>query len=318
MLTWLKLRAVKKSNKPYLIIGMAHRRPSFESVYQMVSENCDAEQLILKKSEMRKLPELLGDLPLDRFDAIWLDVAFKYMRLAADQLSRCKRLVFYEQDSLQDALPQSDWHTQFTSFYKSFSNARILTTGIFAANHLQQQGINAIASLKGYDPEHIFEEKAQHRSIDVGFIGSTNSRVYLERKMVLETLEKEGHLNILREVAYGAPYRQALNEIKVFVSADIGLHEYMAKNFEAMAAGCALVAYRQDNGEEERLGLIHGKNCLLYQNLEQAKACIAQLSSDEALRQQIATAGQQLAHDSFSFDRIAKDISFAIKPELAK
>ena len=62
-----------------------------------------------------------------------------------------------------------------------------------------------------------------------------------------------------------------LNRIRFFVSADIGMGEYMIKNFEAMACGCVLLAYDQGELENEALGFIDMHNIVLYRRLDELR-----------------------------------------------
>lgn len=302
----------RSPRKPYLILGMDHRRPDFHHVYNQVKNHCDAELITLNKRQLRRFPELLKKIPLEQYQGVWFDIGFKYMHQATSEINRCQYAVFYEEDAVQDALDGSPWKNQFSEFYRKIERYTLFTTGISASQSLSQKGINSKISIKGYDPEQIFRDCRIEKKIPAGFIGSTNASVYRERKQLIEYLQAQNALTACEHVKYGKPYRQLLNRIQVFVSADIGLSEYMAKNFEAMACGCVLLAYRQNNGEEERLGLIHGENCFLYKDQYETLAILRMLESDQDLLNRVASAGRELAEAQFSFDRIAKDISDAL------
>ncbi|MCY1539283.1 Glycosyl transferases group 1 [compost metagenome] len=91
-----------------------------------------------------------------------------------------------------------------------------------------------------------------------------------------------------------------LNRIRYFVSADVGLGEYMAKNFEAMACGCVLLAWRQGS-EEPAIGLEDGHHLLLYSSIDELRRHLQKLRHDPDLAQDIADNGrmfveQHLAH----------------------
>lgn len=302
----------RSASKPYLILGMDHRRPDFKYVYDEVQKRCDAELICLKKRQLRRFPEFLRKIPLEQYQAVWMDIGFKYMHEAVEQINRCRHTVFYEEDAVQDDLDTSPWKDRFSAFYHQIDSSTLFTTGLSASESLKQKGVPNRLSIKGYDPEQLFRIEEIDKTIAAGFIGSTNASVYQSRKQLIDHLIDRDALTVCDPVDYGRPYRELLNRIQVFVSADIGLGEYMAKNFEAMACACVLLAYRQKNGEEERLGLISGENCFLYSTPNEALAIIEELRRDPEQRRRVAYAGQQLAQQSFSFDRIAKDIGDAL------
>lgn len=99
----------------------------------------------------------------------------------------------------------------------------------------------------------------------------------------------------------GVAYCEALNRIRFFVSADIGLGEYMAKNFEAMACGCLLFAYRQGAGEEQALGLEDGVNVLLFDDQQTFLERLQQARSDAPWAAQIAARGAQFAREHLDY-----------------
>ncbi|HNL92824.1 MAG TPA: glycosyltransferase, partial [Pseudomonadales bacterium] len=106
------------------------------------------------------------------------------------------------------------------------------------------------------------------------------------------------------------------NDSPALASADIGMGEYMIKNFEAMAAGCVLLAWQQGNGEEEALGLRDMENIVLYTSLEECRQKIAQLRANPALAQRIADAGQKLVERQYSFEALGQKIVWAMAEPL--
>ena len=92
----------------------------------------------------------------------------------------------------------------------------------------------------------------------------------------------------------------------------------MAKNFEAMACGCVLVAARQGAGEEEALGFNDMENIVLYDSTDEAIEKIQRLRQDSALRSRIATAGEAHALSRFSHQHIADQILAIAREPLSK
>ena len=95
-----------------------------------------------------------------------------------------------------------------------------------------------------------------------------------------------------------------LNRIRYFVSADVGLGEYMAKNFEAMACGCVLLAWRQGS-EEEAIGLKHDEHLLLYSSLDELREHLARLRREPQLAERLARAGQAFVASQLSHEQLA-------------
>jgi spore maturation protein CgeB len=111
----------------------------------------------------------------------------------------------------------------------------------------------------------------------------------------------------------GQDYVDKLNSIRFFISADIGMGEYMIKNFEAMAAGCVLFAWRQGSGEEAALGFRDMENIVLYSSMEECREKLTQLRVDPALADRIALAGQTLVEQQYSFEALGKKAADALR-----
>jgi spore maturation protein CgeB len=81
------------------------------------------------------------------------------------------------------------------------------------------------------------------------------------------------------------------------------------KNFEAMAAGCLLIAYRQGNGEEDALGLKDGENLLLYRDKKEALEKIKWVSNNPEQAKTIARLGTEHVITHFSFNVLSKKMA---------
>ncbi|HBO6101186.1 TPA: glycosyltransferase family 1 protein [Pseudomonas aeruginosa] len=106
------------------------------------------------------------------------------------------------------------------------------------------------------------------------------------------------------------------DRIRFFVSADVGMGEYMIKNFEAMACGCVLLAYDQGERENEALGFRDMENIVLYRSVADIQEKLAILRLDTALAERIARSGQALAIERFSFAAVGQSIVEAMRPAL--
>ena len=157
---------------------------------------------------------------------------------------------------------------------------------------------------KGFDSSTLTDQNLL-RDIAFGFIGRLGSEVYSERKRMLEFASSNLDLKILRTEP-GRDYAKALNRIQTFVSADICIGEYMAKNFEAMACGCLLLAWRQGNGEEDALGLQDGDNVLLYGSPSELLEKAIWIDDNPERASEIARRGHRLALEKFDYRTLSK------------
>jgi glycosyltransferase involved in cell wall biosynthesis len=161
------------------------------------------------------------------------------------------------------------------------------------------------------------QDQGIERDIELAFVGSTNSVAYSGRKALLDELGQVEPLVVTRTKS-GEEYCQTLNRIRFFVSADVGMGEYMIKNFEAMACGCVLLAYDQGDAENRALGLQDMENVVFYRNIPQLQSKLATLRVDPELAARIAVNGRNLAMSQFSFATIGQRIVKELEPALRK
>ena len=291
-------------NKRILLLGTGENRlPDYAKLYAALRATGQVEIQALSQREIRGIRKTLKTFPLNNYDAVVVDIPFKHLRKAALELRKAPGLVVYEQDACQNFLENSKWHGEFDYFYRLLPHARLALTGHQVCDKFRQLNLDAHFVPKGFD-EHQLKYTSGNRDISAGFIGRVRSTVYAERARYLESLA-DSHGIALMRTETTQEYNELLNRIGIFVSADVGLGEYMAKNFEAMACGCALLACRQGAGEEEALGLIDMENVALYSSLEEAGEKLTLLQHDSALRNKIADAGRQLVWDRYTFRALA-------------
>ncbi|MDE3737579.1 MULTISPECIES: glycosyltransferase [Pseudomonas] len=288
-----------------LALSSAGREPDFSCVYGRLREQVDLDLKILDKDAQRNLRRTLSGVDLSAYDRILVDLHFKNIHRQTRFLSRLSGLLIYEEDACQNYLDSSRWRGRFSRFYRALPNARIVVTGASVAERLRGEGFKVHFIPKGYDPRLIFLEGGE-RDIELGFIGRTASAAYQDRKRLLDRLAAEDSLQLLR-TAPGEPYRKMLNRIRYFISADVGLGEYMAKNFEAMACGCVLLAWRQGS-EEPAIGLEDGVHLLLYSDVDELRGHLARLREDSSLEQSIAEAGRRFVEQHLSHLLLAEHL----------
>jgi hypothetical protein len=290
-----------------LVLTAAQRLPDLSTLYSELAQQHSLEVLRLEKKSQRNLRKALAHLDLASFERIVLDLPFKNVYRQTRYLARLNGLLVYDEDACQNYLSNSRWYGVFSQFYRRLPQARILVTGASVAARLQAEGFAVSFAPKGYDPARQFLQPESGdltlREIELGFIGRTASAAYAGRKELLEQLAASEPLQLLRTEP-GEAYRQMLNRIRLFISADVGLGEYMAKNFEAMACGCVLLAWRQGS-EEPAIGLRDGEHLLLYSNLAELREHIAALRHDPVRAQRIADAGRAFVESHLSYAHLA-------------
>ena len=285
-----------------LVLTAEARVPDLSALYQSLPRYLDIDLHVLGKAQQRQLRRYLAGLDLQSYQRILLDLPFKHMVAQATLLARLPGLLIYEEDACQNYLATSKWRGAFSRFYRQLPAARLVVTGASIAERLRSEGFDALFMAKGYNPHLLFNEQ-QVRDIELGFIGRTASRDYAGRKALLDSLAALEPLQLLRTEP-GAEYRHMLNRIRYFVSADVGLGEYMAKNFEAMACGCVLLAWRQGS-EEEAIGLKHDEHLLLYSSLDELREHLARLRREPQLAERLARAGQAFVASQLSHEQLA-------------
>jgi len=103
---------------------------------------------------------------------------------------------------------------------------------------------------------------------------------------------------------------------RFFVSADVGMGEYMIKNFEAMACGCVLLAFDQGEEENRALGFLDMNNVVLYRDLDDVRDKLRQLRTSPAQAETIARNGQALAEERYTFQALGAAIVAAMQTPL--
>jgi glycosyltransferase involved in cell wall biosynthesis len=265
-----------------------------------------AEQADLKKYFHEQVNE-------DHYDRILFFLRFKKEMRQWRFIRTVKNMAILEHDAYQNFIPNK-YTGKYARHYHRMPWVRVLTSGVHVTQRLRAESLDAVFVPKGYDQTLIINQH-KPRTIELGFVGSISSGVYQHRKDFLASLATSEPMEIVRTKS-GQDYVDKLNDIRFFVSADIGMGEYMIKNFEAMGAGCVLFAWRQGNGEEEALGFRDMENIVLYDSLEECRGKLAQLRNDPALAERIAQAGQQLAEQQYSFEMLGKKVVDALQPAL--
>lgn len=297
-----------------LLLVQKTQRVILDRLYSGIGKNNNVDIRWLEDSEQDDLRRFFNEnIDVKAYKRIILFLRFKKELRQVSFIKTIPNLVILEHDAYQNYI-ECKYRKKFSKYYRKLPWARIVSSGAAVTQKLKKEGFDAVFVPKGYDQELIVNKKIP-RDIELGFIGSIKSKTYSRRKEFLEKLAQDEKLLITRTNS-GQDYVNTLNRIKYFVSADIGMGEYMIKNFEAMACGCVLFAYDQGALENRALGFKDMKNIVLYTTLEEFKVKLKQLRMSSELTESIANQGQLLAEQCYSFDKVGAKITKALQPKL--
>lgn len=297
-----------------LFLVQKEQRAILDRLYDGIAQHCDCETRWLSSEEQKNLRRYFrSQVNVARYDRIVFFLRFKQEIRQVAFIRSVPNLVILEHDAYQNYIP-CKYTGKFSAHYRKLPWVRVISSGYTVSERLREEGFDAVFVSKGYD-QSILKNLKCERDIELAFVGSIKSGAYSKRKALLDQLAQVESLVITRTNS-GNEYCQTLNRIRFFVSADVGMGEYMIKNFEAMACGCVLFAYDQGEAENRALGFVDMKNVVLYRDLNEIRAKLVQLRADALLANQIASAGQELAEREYSFARIGQKVAEALHAPL--
>lgn len=297
-----------------LFLVQKEQRAILDRLYEGVAAHCECDLRWLSSDEQRNLRRYFRDhVDVTKYDRIVFFLRFKQEIRQASFIRTVPNLVILEHDAYQNYIP-CKYTGKFSAHYRQMPWVRVLTSGFVVGQRLVQEGFDAVFVPKGYD-QTLLEAQGLERDIELAFVGSTNSVAYSGRKALLDELGQVENLLVTRTKS-GEEYCQTLNRIRFFVSADVGMGEYMIKNFEAMACGCVLFAYDQGEAENRALGLQDMHNVVFYSDTPQLRAKLAILRGEPERVARIAANGRDLAVSEFGFDAIGARIVRELAPPL--
>lgn len=299
-----------------LFLVQKEQRIILDEFYDAIGAHCDMDIRWLTSAEQDNLKKYFKQhVDTAEYDRIMLFLRFKKEIRQVAFIKTIPNVVFLEHDAYQNFI-DCKYKGKFSKHYKQLPWARILTSGAVVTNRLQTEGYDAVFVPKGYDQQLLYNMNLE-RDIELGFVGSIKSATYSQRKEFLEQLAAQEDM-LLTRTKSGDEYLQTLNRIRFFVSADIGMGEYMIKNFEAMACGCILFAYDQGHEENQAIGFEDMHNIVLYKDVESLKHKLAVLRADADLAAAIAKNGQKLAEEKYTFSQQGKAVVDALRAPLRK
>ncbi|MFT0865049.1 glycosyltransferase [Pseudomonas sp. CAM1A] len=297
-----------------LFLVQKEQRAILDRLYEGIAADCECDIRWLTGDQQADLRSYFREhVQVDQYDRILFFLRFKKEIRQARFIRTLPNLVILEHDAYQNYIP-CKYTGKFSEYYSRLPWARVITSGAVVTRRLRDEGFDAVFVPKGYD-QALLRNENRERDIELAFVGSLRSVAYSGRKQMLESIAAVENLLITRTKS-GEEYSQTLSRIRFFVSADVGMGEYMIKNFEAMACGCVLFAYDQGEEENQALGFVDMHNIVLYRDLEQLREKLARLRGDLALAERISRNGQQLAERRYTFHALGQAITEAMRAPL--
>lgn len=290
-----------------LFLVQAEQRAILDRLYEGVIDACDSCDIRwLTSGEQDNLKLYFRErVDVAQYDRVILFLRFKKEIRQWRFIRTIPNLVILEHDAYQNYIP-CKYTGKFSAYYRRMPWVRVISSGAQVSKRLVEEGVDACFVSKGYD-QKLLCYQGRERDIELAFVGSTKSVAYSGRKAFLDELSKVEDL-LVAKTNSGAEYCDILNRIKFFVSADVGMGEYMIKNFEAMACGCVLLAFDQGEEENQALGFVDMENIVLYRSIDELRAKLGRLRADPELGGRIAKNGQLLAESRYTFHAVGAAI----------
>lgn len=298
-----------------LFLVQAEQRAILDRLYDGIAQACDScDVRWLSSEEQANLQRYFREhVEVAKYDRILFFLRFKKEMRQWRFIRTLPNVVILEHDAYQNYIP-CKYTGKFSAHYRRMPWVRVISSGALVSQRLRKEGFDACFVPKGYD-QALLKCTERERDIELAFVGSTKSVAYSGRKALLDELGQHEKL-LVTKTKSGEEYCETLNRIRFFVSADVGMGEYMIKNFEAMACGCVLLAYDHGELENAALGFVDMENLVLYRTVAQLREKLALLRADPELALRIAQAGRRLAEEQYGFDRIGGKIVDAMRPLL--
>ncbi|MFI8734632.1 glycosyltransferase [Ectopseudomonas toyotomiensis] len=289
-----------------LFLVQKEQRAILDRLYDGIAAQCECDIRWLSSDEQADLRGYFHKhVDTARYDRILFFLRFKKEMRQWRFIRTVPNLVILEHDAYQNYI-SCKYTGLFSAHYRRMPWVRIISSGADVAKRLQDEGFDAVFVPKGYD-QTLLSYRERERDIELAFVGSTKSVAYSGRKALLDELGRVENL-LVTKTRSGEEYCETLNRIRFFVSADVGMGEYMIKNFEAMACGCVLLAYDQGDWENSALGFRDMENLVLYRDVAELRKKLSLLRNDPQLAACIADAGRLLAERQYSFQMIGQKI----------
>jgi hypothetical protein len=213
-----------------LFLVQKEQRVILDRLYDSIARHAgDCDTRWLSSDEQANLKRYFREqVDISRYDRIVFFLRFKKEMRQWRFIRTLPNLVILEHDAYQNYIPNK-YRGKYARHYHRMPWVRVLCSGAHVTQRLRHEGIDAIFIPKGYD-QALIQAQQRERNIELGFVGSLKSGVYAQRKQFLEQLAALENMEVVRTNS-GQEYVDKLNSIRFFASADIGMGEYMIKNF---------------------------------------------------------------------------------------
>jgi len=298
-----------------LVASTTTKFQRLKSLWEALGNHCDLTHYKFSGGSSAPLNEVLDRADLASFDRVIVDANMRKLGKNYKALNKIPNLVVIEFDACQNFVRESKGFKKFDAILSNIEQIKILVTSRYLENDFNSKGFDAKYFPKAYDHNVVFNKRIE-RDVELAFIGRYNHQAYAQRKLFLQRLEQKHGLEVMRTEP-GEAYNHALNRVRFFLSCDMGFKEYMIKNFEAMAAGCVLFAYRQPEPEQQALGFVDMENIVLYSDEDELLHKLGVLREDPALADRVAANGQALVEARHQWmhraDQLIKILSEQLK-----
>lgn len=299
-----------------LFLVQKEQRVILDRFYDSICRHLgDCELRWLTSAEQNDLKQYFRSIDVDAYDRIIFFLRFKKEIRQVRFIQSIPNLVILEHDAYQNYIA-GKYQGRFSKHYGKLPWARVICSGYEVTEKLRSEGFDVEFVPKGYDQE-LLSNRGLERDIELGFLGSIGNQMYGKRRALLETLAEQENL-VLTRTQSGDDYVAMLNRIRIFVGADVGFGEYMIKNFEAMACGCLLLTWNQGEQENQALGFRDMENVVLYNSIDELRKKLVLLRTTPGMIENIASAGQRLVEQYFSWEVLGAKVAKAVQTPLRK
>ncbi len=284
-----------------------------KSRFQHVPYGWNVDVILLDEEKQTKLNEVMNIETLQKYDRVVLDLKWGLIKRQRTFISRIPNLIIHEYDACSNFMSFSGGYRKFEHFYHRLGPFRLICTSSTVSTWFRDQGLDVVFVPKAFDSNYLCHLKVE-RDIEFGFIGTQDNPHYKYRNKMLKTFLKYIPL-LIKQTQSKEEYLETLNRINFFISADVGMHEYMIKNFEALSCGCILVAYRQGR-EEEALGFKDMDNVVLYSTPEEALQKITYLQQNTTEAEKLRRRGMDHVNANFTVAKRDERLFHALEGEI--
>lgn len=299
-----------------LFLVQKEQRVILHRLYDSICRHLrDCEVRWLTSREQDNLKQYFQNIDVHAYERIIFFLRFKKEIRQVRFIQSIPNLVILEHDAFQNYII-GKYRGKFSKHYHKLPWARVICSGYEVTKKLCAEGFDVKFVPKGYD-QTLLGNRGLERDIELGFVGSIGNQVYDKRRLLLEALAEQENLVVTRTQS-GADYAAMLNRIRIFVSADVGFGEYMIKNFEAMACGCLLLTWSQGEEENQVLGFRDMENVVLYSSIDELREKLVVLRTTPGMAESIASAGQRLVEQYYSWEVLGGKVAKAVQLPLRK